>query len=196
VIGVVFAAVMAFGLAMVSREAHVARDLQRFLYGDILTIGDGELLVLAGLFVVVGAFQFLGYNRLLYIGLHPVVAQAHRVRVGVYQYVFAGLLALVVMLSIWAVGVLLVTALLIVPAAAGATWRGPPGRCSGGRCWRARRRPWPGCGFRRRTGPARPPGRRWCCARSRGSWPARPWRPRAGGLHASPPRSARPCLGR
>jgi ABC-type Mn2+/Zn2+ transport system permease subunit len=135
VIGVVFAAVMAFGLAMVSREAHVARDLQRFLYGDILTIGDGEVLVLAGLFVAVGALQFLGYNRLLYIGLHPVVAQAHRVRVGMYQYVFAGLLALVVMLSIWAVGVLLVTALLIVPAAAARNLARSPGRCSGGRCW-------------------------------------------------------------
>jgi zinc transport system permease protein len=118
VIGVVFAAVMAFGLAIVSRAPNVARDLQRFLYGDILTIGDAEILGLAALFVAVMAFQYFGYNRLLYIGLNPVVAGAHRVRVACYQYCFAGLLALVVMLSIWAVGVLLVTALLIVPAAA------------------------------------------------------------------------------
>lgn len=119
VIGVVFAAVMAFGLAMVSREAHVARDLQRFLYGDILTIDDAGIVLLATLGLAVMLFQYWSYNRLLYIGLNPVVAQAHRVRVAAYQYTFAGLLALVVMLSIWAVGVLLVTALLIVPAAAG-----------------------------------------------------------------------------
>jgi zinc transport system permease protein len=118
VIGVIFAAVMAFGLATVSRDQGVARDLQRFLYGDILTVTDIELIGLALLFAVVMAFQAWGYNRLLYIGLNPVVAEAHRVRVACYQYTFAGLLALVVMLSVWAVGVLLVTALLIMPAAA------------------------------------------------------------------------------
>ena len=118
VIGVVFAAVMAFGLAIISREAQVARDLQRFLYGDILTIGDAGIRSLGALLVVVMILQAWGYNRLLYIGLNPTVAQAHRVRVAHYQFTFAGLTALVVMFSVWAVGVLLVTALLIVPAAA------------------------------------------------------------------------------
>ena len=118
VIGVVFAAVMAFGLAMVSRDRGVARDLQRFLYGDILTIAEPELLGLGALFLTVMVFQAWGYNRLLYVSLNPVVASVHRVPVALCQYLFAGLLALVVMFSVWAVGVLLVTALLIVPAAA------------------------------------------------------------------------------
>ena len=118
VIGVVFAAVMAFGLAMVSRDRGVARDLQRFLYGDILTVAEPELAGLGLLFLAVMAFQAWGYNRLLYVGLNPVVAGVHRVPVARCQYLFAGLLALVVMFSVWAVGVLLVTALLIVPAAA------------------------------------------------------------------------------
>jgi len=118
VIGVIFSAVMAFGLAIVSRNRNVARDLQRFLYGDILTISDVEIVSLIVLFVVIAVFQALSYNRLLYIGLNSVIAGAHRVRVAFYQYAFAGLLALVVMFSVWAVGVLLVTALLIVPAAA------------------------------------------------------------------------------
>jgi zinc transport system permease protein len=43
VIGVFFSTVIAFGLAVVSRERSVARDLQRFLYGDILTLGDTEV---------------------------------------------------------------------------------------------------------------------------------------------------------
>ena len=118
VVGVVFSGVMAFGLAIVSRDASVARDLQRFLYGDILTIGDAGIVSLFVLGIAVLAFQVWGYNRMLYIGLNPVVAQAHRVYVAGYQFVFAGLTALVVMFSVWAVGVLLVTALLIVPAAA------------------------------------------------------------------------------
>jgi zinc transport system permease protein len=131
VIGVVFAGVMAFGLAIVSRDANVARDLQRFLYGDILTIGDAGILTLAALFVAVMGFQVWSYNRLLYVGLNPAVAQAHGVRVAGYQYAFAALVALVVMLSIWAVGVLLVTALLIVPAAAARNLA----RCAGAMFW-------------------------------------------------------------
>ncbi|OGR36954.1 MAG: ABC transporter [Desulfuromonadales bacterium GWD2_61_12] len=117
VIGVFFSAVMAFGLAVVSRERNVARELMRFLYGDILTIDTTSLRWLALLFVVLLLFQFYSYNRLLYIGLNPLLAHAHRIEVARYQYLFAGLLALVVIFAVWAVGVLLVTALLIVPAA-------------------------------------------------------------------------------
>lgn len=117
VIGVFFSAVVAFGLAVVSRENSVARDLQQFLYGDILTITEKDIRWLLALFAALLVFQTRGYNRLLYIGLHPVVARAHGVSVALWQYLFAGLLALVVMFSVWGVGVLLVTALLIVPAA-------------------------------------------------------------------------------
>lgn len=118
VIGVFFSGMVAFGLAIVSRDRSLARDLQRFLYGDILTISDGQLLFLMILFVTLMGFQALSYNRLLYIGLNPTLAKAHRIRVAVHQYIFTGLLALIVMFAVQAVGVLLVTAMLIVPAAA------------------------------------------------------------------------------
>jgi len=118
VIGVFFSAMVAFGLAIVSRDRSLARDLQRFLYGDILTISDGQILCLMVLFLALMAFQAASYNHLLYIGLNPTLAQAHRVRVAIHQYIFAGLLSLIVMFSVQAVGVLLVTAMLIVPAAA------------------------------------------------------------------------------
>lgn len=117
VIGVFFSGVVAFGLAIVSRSRNVASDLQRFLYGDILTIGDTELIMLLCLFALLAVFQFWAYNRLMYIGLNPVLAKAHKVNVCLYQYIYAGLLSLVVIFAVWAVGVLLVTAMLIVPAA-------------------------------------------------------------------------------
>ncbi|MBA3035593.1 MAG: metal ABC transporter permease, partial [Desulfobacterium sp.] len=118
VIGVFFSAVIAFGLAVVSRDRSVARDMQRFLYGDILTISNNDILFLLILFIALLIFQILSYNRLLYIGINPTLAKAHSIRVATYQYYFAGLLSLIVMFSVWAVGVLLVTAMLIVPAAA------------------------------------------------------------------------------
>lgn len=133
IIGVFFSGVIAFGLAIVSRNRGVGRDLQQFLYGDILTISRADIQWLLVLFVLLAAFQVLGYNRMLYLGLNPVLAQAHRVRVGLYHYLFAGLLALVVIFSVWAVGVLLVTALLIVPAATARNLA----RSAGGMFWYA-----------------------------------------------------------
>jgi zinc transport system permease protein len=131
VIGVFFSAVVAFGLAVVSRERHIARDVQMFLYGDILTIGQAEIAWEALLFVALMTFQAVGYNRMLYVGLNPTLASAHRVRTRFYQYVYAGLLSLVVIFSVWAVGVFLVTAMLIVPAATGRNLA----RSAGGMFW-------------------------------------------------------------
>lgn len=118
VIGVFFSAVIAFGLAVVSRDRGAARNLQTFLYGDILTLSEFDLYAMMILFVFLMVFQIYGYNRMLYIGLNPVLAEVHRVKVAAYQYTYAAILSLVVIFSVWAVGVLLVTAMLIVPAAA------------------------------------------------------------------------------
>ncbi|MDR0362257.1 MAG: metal ABC transporter permease [Planctomycetota bacterium] len=131
VIGVFFATVTAFGLAAASRERAVARNAQRFLYGDILTLGEWELSLLLVAFLAVFAFQFIGHNRLLHLGLDPIVAKAHGVRVGLYQYAFAILLALVAVLAVWTVGVFLVSALLILPAAAARNLA----RSAGGMFW-------------------------------------------------------------
>lgn len=118
VIGVFFSAVIAFGLAVVSRDPSSTRNLQLFLYGDILTIGNTDIWFLIALFLLFFLYQAKAYNRLLYIGINPTLARTHRVSVGFHQYTFAAFLSLVVMFSVWAVGVLLVTALIIVPAAA------------------------------------------------------------------------------
>jgi zinc transport system permease protein len=131
VIGIVFSAVIAFGLAVVSRFNGMARNMQQFLYGDILTVTEDEITFLAALFAMMIVFQAAGYNRLLAIALNPVMAKAHGVRVAFWQYSFVGLLALIVTFSVWAVGILLVTALLIVPAAAARNFT----RTAGGMFW-------------------------------------------------------------
>jgi zinc transport system permease protein len=118
VVGVIFSAVVAFGIAIVSRDRSVARDMQLFLYGDILTISTADIIMLAALALVILVFIGLAYNRLFYIGLNQELARAHRIEVALYQYTYAALLSVVVIFSVRAVGVLLVTALLIVPAAA------------------------------------------------------------------------------
>lgn len=116
-IGIVFSAVVAFGLAIVSRAPHLARAVQQYLYGDILTIGDLEISILALLLILLAIFEFRGWNSLLIMALSPSLAKADGIATGFWQYLFAAILALVVMFAVRAVGVLLVTALLITPAA-------------------------------------------------------------------------------
>lgn len=118
VIGVMFSAVVAGGLAIVSRYPEAVSNSQMFLYGDILTISERDILLLMILAVVFTVFQVVSFNKLICIELNPQLAKAHRINVGIYQYFFAALLSLVVIFSVKAVGVLLVTAMLITPAAA------------------------------------------------------------------------------
>lgn len=131
VIGVCLAAVVAFGLAVVSRDPSLRRGSEAFLFGDILTVDDGGLWALLLLALVVFGFLAYGYNRLLYLGLHGGLAEVHGVRGAWYQYTFAALLALVVIQSIPYTGVLLMTAMMVVPAAAARNLA----RTAGGMLW-------------------------------------------------------------
>ena len=118
-IGIIFSAVVAFGLAVVSSAPHLGREVQKYLYGDILTVSDTEIMSLGILFVCVSIFETLGWNKLLAMSLSPILAKLDCNATSRWQYMLAALLALVVMFAVRAVGVLLVTALLIVPAASG-----------------------------------------------------------------------------
>ncbi|MBD5640787.1 MAG: metal ABC transporter permease, partial [Desulfovibrio sp.] len=118
-IGIVFSGVVAFGLAVVSRAPNLGREIQQYLYGDILTVSAFEIDLLACLLVCVCLFEYLGWNRMLALALSPSLARVAGIATGFWQYLFAGLLALIVMFCVRTVGVLLVTAMLVVPAAAG-----------------------------------------------------------------------------
>ena len=118
VIGVFYSAVAAAGLALISRNPNVARDMQTFLYGDILTISGGEIAYLFILSLAFYIFQLFAFNKLMIIGLDEKLAKAHRIKGALYEYIYVGLLALIVITAVKAAGVLLVTALLIVPSAA------------------------------------------------------------------------------
>jgi zinc transport system permease protein len=114
VIGLVFSGAVALGLALVSREPQASAGLSRFFLGDVLTVDDPQILALAVLDLLSLAFLLLMTNRLTLASITP------RDRGGAWpDYLFGAYLALVVAISVQAVGVLLVTALLIAPAATG-----------------------------------------------------------------------------
>lgn len=123
VIGLVFSGAIALGLAIVSRNPGASRGLSRFFLGDILTLGDFEVTVLAALAFLAIIFLLFFYNHLTLESLSPVLARSRSPLKSRYApYVFGVFLALVVTVSVWSVGVLLVTALLVAPAAVGRNW--------------------------------------------------------------------------
>ncbi|MBF0499020.1 MAG: metal ABC transporter permease [Candidatus Riflebacteria bacterium] len=130
-LGVVFSATIALGLAIISAKKCLAKSLPGFLYGDVLAISDGELVWMLLLAVVVWVFLLVWYNRLLFMSLHTPLARVHGIPVERLEIVFATLLSLTVAFSIRAVGILLVTALLVIPAATARRL----GRSAGSQVW-------------------------------------------------------------
>ncbi len=118
VIGVFFSTVIALGIAVISAQKGLTRNLQSFLYGDLHAVSEPEGVWLACLFAGVGVYLFLVFNRLMLLGVHEGFARSRGVPVRALEVSFALVVALVVSAAIRAVGILLVTALLVIPAAA------------------------------------------------------------------------------
>jgi len=118
VIGVFFSTVIALGIAVISARKGLTRNLQAYLYGDLLAVSETEILWMAVLFLFVGAYLFLTFNKIMLLGVHEGFAKSMGIPVRALEISFALVVALVVSTAIRAVGILLVTALLVVPAAA------------------------------------------------------------------------------
>jgi zinc transport system permease protein len=118
VIGVFFSTVVALGIAVISARKGLTRNLQSYLYGDLLAISGAEVLWMGALSAGVAVYLFLTFNRILLLGVNEGFARSLGVKGRALETSFALVVALVVTTAIRAVGILLVTALLVVPAAA------------------------------------------------------------------------------
>jgi len=118
VIGVFFAGAIGFG-AMILSAFNDRRmfDPERFLFGGPALAEPLDLLILAILLVLTTVVLTWRYNQFALASFNPSLARSRGVMVNLNNYLFIVLLALIVNFSIAAVGVLLINALLIVPAA-------------------------------------------------------------------------------
>jgi zinc transport system permease protein len=124
VIGVFFAGALGLGAvllkALARSSAFPGSDLENIIFGDIVTVDSPHLYWLLGLAVVTAAFLAWRYNQLVFTSFNASLARSRRMTVRLNNYLFIILLALIVNLSLQIVGVLLINALLIVPAATAA----------------------------------------------------------------------------
>jgi manganese/iron transport system permease protein len=116
-IGVLFTGTFAFGVFLMSRLPSYNVDLQGFLFGNILAISRSDIVLVLVLSAIVAISLALLYRQLLYTSFDPVVAQASGIAAGFVEYALLVLLALTIIVSLEAVGIILVAALLVTPAA-------------------------------------------------------------------------------
>lgn len=117
-LGIMAHGTLALGLVLVSLMEHVRVDLLGLLFGDLLATSFEDVLWVAGLAILIGTLLRLIWLPMLSIAVNQELAQAEGIRVGRIRLLFMLLLACIVAIGMKVVGALLITAMLIIPAAA------------------------------------------------------------------------------
>jgi manganese/iron transport system permease protein len=116
-IGVLFVGAFALGILIVSRQEGYMVDLFSFVFGNVLGVGQDDLLLIAAVGAAVLVLVALFYKELLFTAYDPAMAAAAGLPVAAVQYGLLGLIALAIVISLKAVGIVLVVAMLVTPAA-------------------------------------------------------------------------------
>ena len=116
-LGVMAHSALAFGLVAVSFLSGVRIDLMSYLFGDILAVGKTDLIVIWSGALMVLTLVVWRWSGLLLSTLNPDLALASGYKPKQEQFILTIALAIVVAVAIKVVGVLLIAAMLIVPAA-------------------------------------------------------------------------------
>ena len=118
-IGIMFATLFALGILVMSIwGAQVTVSLEDILLGQLLAVTQSDILFTLGV-AFLTLLVFVGYFKgLMFVSFDPVGAEVAGIRVERVDYLLLGLISVVVVVTIQAVGVILVLAMLIAPAAA------------------------------------------------------------------------------
>jgi manganese/iron transport system permease protein len=116
-IGILFAASLSLGVALISSIRSYAVDLSHILFGDVLGVSSGDLILTAVLAGVVLAAILAFYKEFLVVSFDPVLATTLRMPVNALRTLMLLLLALTIVVSLQTVGVGLVAAMLVTPGA-------------------------------------------------------------------------------
>lgn len=108
---------MAIGLVILSRGGNFSK-YSSLLVGDILSITVKEIGLLFFVFLATVAFWFIGFNKLHAISVSETLARSKNININRMEDCFSVIIAIIVMFSVKWVGILIINALLILPAAA------------------------------------------------------------------------------
>lgn len=117
-IGIVFVGAFALGVALLSTANNYAVDLTHILFGDVLGVSQNDLIftLFVGGAILLLVFAF--YKELLVLTFDPTLAVVLRLPATFLRYLLLTLIALTVIVSLQTVGISLMLAMLVTPAAA------------------------------------------------------------------------------
>lgn len=119
-IGIFFSLAMALGVIFIGMSDRYNVDLFGYLFGNILAVSRTDLVVIAVLGGLVLAAMILFFKEMLFIAFDREVAFVSGIAVAAFDHFFLTVLALSIVISIKLVGIVLVSALLVIPGAAAA----------------------------------------------------------------------------
>jgi len=116
-IGIIFAGMFALGVALISTVRSYTVDLAHFLFGDVLGVRAGDLWLIAifGGLVLLTILAF--YKEFMLLSFDPILAVTLRLPVHLLEFLLLILIAVTIVVSLQTVGVALMVAMLVTPAA-------------------------------------------------------------------------------
>lgn len=116
-VGVLFTFAFSLGVVLISRVRNYTVDLFGFVFGNVLGVGPEDLALIAVVGALVIAVVVLLYKELFFVAFDPVMAEASGLPVAALQYLVLALIGVTVVVAMKAIGIVLVVAMLVTPAA-------------------------------------------------------------------------------
>ena len=125
-LGILAHSSLSIGMIVISMMDHFRTDMMYYLVGDILAISTADIYTITVVVVLAAISLFFIWRPLLSLTVHEGLAQIEGVRVNLIKIVYMLLIASLVAVALKVIGVLLITALMIIPAAAARTVSNTP----------------------------------------------------------------------
>ncbi len=116
-IGIIFAGMFALGIALISSVGSYAVDLTHFLFGNVLSVTGSDLILIAALALAVALVIVAFYKEFMVLAFDPVLAVTLRLPARFLEYLLLTLMAVTIVISLQTVGIALMVAMLVTPAA-------------------------------------------------------------------------------
>jgi zinc transport system permease protein len=117
IIGVFSSTAVALGIVILSFRGGFTK-YSVYLIGDLLSISSMDLLILPIIFIIVIIIWTITFNKLLLVSVNQLLARSRGINVEFYEYLFTITVAVIVTISIQWVGVLIISSMMVLPAAA------------------------------------------------------------------------------
>ena len=106
---------MAIGIIFVFMTPGYTPNLMTFLFGNILSVGQAELFMLLGFFLLIALIFILFYRPIIYTAFDPEFARTKGMFVSTYRYMMSVIIALAIVISIRTIGIILVMSIFTLP---------------------------------------------------------------------------------